>query len=104
MLTGRQSSGNGGTQALEDAVSLATCLSIAGSKEKIPDATRVHNLLRFERVSYLQAFGVMNRQKQNTSKSGEDGKKKILHVGKLLENMPVSGSEALTEQFQVAGL
>ena len=30
----------------------------AGSKQSIPDATRVHKLLRFERVSCLQAFGV----------------------------------------------
>lgn len=51
------SSGNGGTQAIEDAVSLATCVAIAG-KDRVPDATRVHNLLRFERVSFLQAVGV----------------------------------------------
>lgn len=39
------SSGNGGTQAMEDAVSLAACMSIAG-KENLGWATRVHNLLR----------------------------------------------------------
>lgn len=49
------SSGNGATQAIEDAVSLAACVATANS---IPEATRIHNLLRFERVSYLQAMGV----------------------------------------------
>ncbi|RMZ90293.1 hypothetical protein DV736_g2481, partial [Chaetothyriales sp. CBS 134916] len=39
------SSGNGATQAMEDAVSLVTCLSIAG-KDDLAWATRVHNLLR----------------------------------------------------------
>lgn len=42
----RPSSGNGATQAIEDSVSLATCLGLAG-KSNIPDATRVHNLLRY---------------------------------------------------------
>lgn len=62
------SSGNGGTQAMEDAVSLAACLAIGGSKDRIPDATRVHNLLRFERVSFLQAMGVANREGRNSEK------------------------------------
>jgi len=39
------SSGNGGTQAVEDAISLAKCLSIAG-KDNLQWATRVSNLLR----------------------------------------------------------
>lgn len=56
-------SGNGGTQAIEDAVSLATCLAIAGSSMNIPTATRVHQIVRFERGSCLQAFGVVNREK-----------------------------------------
>jgi len=62
------SSGNGGTQALEDAVSLVACLAVA-EKDNIPDATRVHNLLRFERVSFLQAMGVGNREARINSKS-----------------------------------
>jgi hypothetical protein len=33
-----------------------------GSKDRIPEAIRVHNLLRFERVSCLQAFGVKNME------------------------------------------
>lgn len=60
------SSGNGGTQAMEDAISLASCLDLCGGKARVPHATRVHNLLRFERVSYLQAMGFGNREKQET--------------------------------------
>ena len=40
------SSGNGGTQAVEDAFSLATCLQIGG-KNNIPWAVKVHNKLRY---------------------------------------------------------
>lgn len=39
------SSGNGANQAIEDAVSLASCLFHAG-KHDVPTAVRVHNLLR----------------------------------------------------------
>ena len=39
-------SGNGGTQAIEDAISLATCLQIAG-KSNVPWAVNVHNKLRY---------------------------------------------------------
>lgn len=39
-------SGNGATQGMEDAISLATCLQIAG-KDNVHWATRVHNKLRF---------------------------------------------------------
>lgn len=39
------SSGNGATQGMEDAVSLATCLRVAG-REGIPWATKVHTKLR----------------------------------------------------------
>ena len=76
------SSGNGGNQAIEDAVSLAACLDIAG-KDGIPLATRTHNLLRFERVSCLQALGVVNQQ---MIQSGDgDGKKKVRHhMGKWI--------------------
>ncbi|KAF2464735.1 FAD/NAD(P)-binding domain-containing protein [Lindgomyces ingoldianus] len=59
-------SGNGGTQALEDAVSLAACIAIAG-KGRVPDATRVHNLLRFERVSFIQAMGIARRDAKAAS-------------------------------------
>ncbi|KAI8946936.1 FAD/NAD(P)-binding domain-containing protein [Xylaria longipes] len=53
-------SGNGASQACEDALSLATCLRIAQKgNERV--ATRVHNKLRFERVSTIQKFGVLTR-------------------------------------------
>jgi hypothetical protein len=77
-------------KAIEDAISLAACLNIAGKKEKIPEATRAHNLLRFERCSCLQAFGVVNREKQNTAKKENEQGKKILHMGTLPESMRVA--------------
>lgn len=48
------SSGNGATQGMEDAVSLAACLQIAG-KENVPWATRVHNKLRLVAISFSGA-------------------------------------------------
>ena len=39
------SSASGATQAIEDAISLTTCLYIGG-KSNIPQATRIHNKLR----------------------------------------------------------
>lgn len=76
------SSGNGGTQAIEDALSLAACISKAG-KDNLPDATKVHSLLRFERVSCLQAFGVLNRDTRDTNKNKDVGKndKAFIHFG-----------------------
>jgi 2-polyprenyl-6-methoxyphenol hydroxylase-like FAD-dependent oxidoreductase len=41
-------SGNGATQAIEDAISLATCVQ-KGGKENIPDSVRAH--VRFRCVS-----------------------------------------------------
>jgi 2-polyprenyl-6-methoxyphenol hydroxylase-like FAD-dependent oxidoreductase len=38
-------SGNGATQAIEDAISLASCLQIGG-KEKIPESVRAHVMFR----------------------------------------------------------
>ena len=40
------SSGNGATQAMEDGVSLSSCLQLAG-REQTPLAARVHNKLRY---------------------------------------------------------
>ncbi|KAI1806444.1 FAD/NAD(P)-binding domain-containing protein [Daldinia bambusicola] len=54
-------SANGATQALEDALSLPECLRLAG-KEKIGVATKVHQLLRYQRVSLIQHFGFVNVQ------------------------------------------
>jgi 2-polyprenyl-6-methoxyphenol hydroxylase-like FAD-dependent oxidoreductase len=54
-------SGNGATQALEDALSLAACLRVAG-KGREHVATKVHGKLRFERVSLLQQSGFVHRK------------------------------------------
>ncbi|PVH96301.1 FAD/NAD(P)-binding domain-containing protein, partial [Periconia macrospinosa] len=53
--------GNGAVQGLEDAISLAECLRIGGKKD-LTYATKVHNTLRFERVSILQQTGFLNRE------------------------------------------
>lgn len=58
------SSGNGANQAMEDATSLASCLQLAG-KDDIPLALRVHNLLRFERVSCTQITGFQAQINRN---------------------------------------
>ncbi|KAM0248328.1 hypothetical protein ACHAP5_003498 [Fusarium lateritium] len=59
-------SGNGATQAIEDGVTLATCLQLAG-KAQAANATRAYNKLRFQRVSCGQKMGFVNQQlKQNT--------------------------------------
>ncbi|KAF3047955.1 hypothetical protein E8E11_009306 [Didymella keratinophila] len=52
---------SGGIMAMEDACSLAACLSIGG-KQDVPLATKVHNKLRFERVSCAQKMGFKNRE------------------------------------------
>ncbi|OQD99261.1 hypothetical protein PENSOL_c007G06773 [Penicillium solitum] len=54
-------SASGGTMAMEDAYSLAACLQIAG-KNDVSLATKVHNHLRFERVSCAQKLGFKNRE------------------------------------------
>ncbi|KAF5688103.1 hypothetical protein FCIRC_2077 [Fusarium circinatum] len=59
-------SGNGATQAIEDGVTLATCLQLAG-KSQAANATKVYNKLRFQRVSCGQKMGFVNQQlKQHT--------------------------------------
>ncbi|KAK5221429.1 hypothetical protein LTR72_006989 [Exophiala xenobiotica] len=58
------SSGNGATQAMEDAMSLASCLEIGG-QSNIPMALRVHNLLRAERVSCCQLVGFKNQAQRH---------------------------------------
>ncbi|KAK4499286.1 hypothetical protein PRZ48_009799 [Zasmidium cellare] len=86
------SSGNGGTQAIEDAISLATCLSLAHTNNQpYPSALRIHNLLRFERVSCLQAFGVLNRDARNTKNNDPKDKKHEVKLGKwIVEHDPDS--------------
>ncbi|RDW57041.1 hypothetical protein BP6252_13913 [Coleophoma cylindrospora] len=65
-------SGNGATQAIEDAITVATCLERAASSLVFEDQTtspipsivdlavRAHNKLRFERVSCAQKLGFAN--------------------------------------------
>ncbi|OJJ38125.1 hypothetical protein ASPWEDRAFT_56962 [Aspergillus wentii DTO 134E9] len=54
-------SGSGAAMAMEDAYSLASCLQLGG-KSNLALAVRVHNLLRFERVSCTQKMGFHNRE------------------------------------------
>ncbi|KAF4627938.1 hypothetical protein G7Y89_g10216 [Cudoniella acicularis] len=70
-------SGSGATQAMEDAISLVTCLQIGG-KSNAHWASKIHNKLRFERVSCLQLTGFINHQRQTSPAAslevvGEDG-------------------------------
>lgn len=62
------SSGNGATQGMEDAITLATCLQLGG-KDNIALATKVHNKLRFERVSCCQLMGFVNQSHYLNRKS-----------------------------------
>ncbi|KAJ5082899.1 hypothetical protein N7532_011942 [Penicillium argentinense] len=73
-------SGSGATQGLEDAVSLAVCLQIT-QKDNIPWATRVHNKLRFERVSLLQKIGILNALSRSLPADEEEPK--AAHAGLL---------------------
>ncbi|KAF4629075.1 hypothetical protein G7Y89_g9071 [Cudoniella acicularis] len=55
-------SGNGATQAVEDAVCLATCLLLSSQQKlSIKQAVQIHTKLRFERVSCCQLLGVVNQ-------------------------------------------
>ena len=85
---------------MEDAVSLAACVAKAGCKEKIPDATRVHNLLRFERVSCLQAFGVVNQAKMSAKNSASNKTTKGgVHFGRwILTHNPEEYADQLYDE------
>ncbi|KAL8665037.1 MAG: hypothetical protein Q9202_002593 [Teloschistes flavicans] len=55
---------NGGTQSFEDGASLACCLRMAVDRDGlkgIPTASRVHNTLRLDRVSFIQQIGFKRR-------------------------------------------
>lgn len=54
-------SSNGATQAIEDAVSLATCLQLGG-KDNIPEAVRAHIRFRFIRNACAQKLGFSNAE------------------------------------------
>ncbi|KAF2259879.1 FAD/NAD(P)-binding domain-containing protein [Lojkania enalia] len=60
------SSGNGATQAIEDAISLASCLQIGG-RENVPQSVRVHVRFRFIRNACAQKLSFSNAELlQNT--------------------------------------
>ncbi|EPE37104.1 FAD/NAD(P)-binding protein [Glarea lozoyensis ATCC 20868] len=54
-------SGNGATQAIEDAISLATCLQLGG-KDNIPQAVNAHIRFRFVRTACAQKIGFSNAE------------------------------------------
>jgi hypothetical protein len=54
-------SGNGATQAIEDAISLASCLQIGG-RDNIPEAVRAHVRIRFIRNACAQKLGFSNAE------------------------------------------
>lgn len=54
-------SSNGATQAIEDAISLATCLQLAG-KDNVPEAVRSHIRFRFIRNACAQKLGFSNAE------------------------------------------
>ncbi|KAF2806385.1 FAD/NAD(P)-binding domain-containing protein [Mytilinidion resinicola] len=54
-------SGNGATQAIEDAISLASCLQVGGA-ENVPDSVRAHIRFRFIRNSCAQKLGFSNAE------------------------------------------
>ncbi|GME35742.1 FAD binding domain protein [Neofusicoccum parvum] len=54
-------SGAGAGMAVEDAGCLASCLQLSG-KSNVPLALKVHNLLRYERVTCAQKMGFKNRE------------------------------------------
>ncbi|GAB1740528.1 hypothetical protein NU219Hw_g5627t1 [Hortaea werneckii] len=61
------SSGNGATQAMEDAISLASCLAECGNVDNVPEAVKAHVRFRFVRTSCAQKMGFANAELlQNT--------------------------------------
>ncbi|KAK4208958.1 hypothetical protein QBC37DRAFT_295551 [Rhypophila decipiens] len=54
-------SGNGATQAIEDAICLASCLQIGG-RDKIPQSVRAHVRMRFIRNACAQKLGFSNAE------------------------------------------
>ncbi|CAI6097524.1 unnamed protein product [Clonostachys chloroleuca] len=54
-------SANGAAMALEDSVSLTECLRL-GDKEGVAVATKVHQVLRYQRTALIQHCGFVNRR------------------------------------------
>ncbi|KAF2724197.1 FAD/NAD(P)-binding domain-containing protein [Polychaeton citri CBS 116435] len=77
---------NGGTQALEDAVSLACCLRLAVEKHGIgalPGGAKVHNALRIDRVAAIQLTGM-----ERTKKHHDVDFEKVKKNPELVRNEP----------------
>ncbi|KAF2646455.1 putative monooxygenase [Massarina eburnea CBS 473.64] len=51
----------GASQSMEDGVTAAVCLELAGSKANVPEALRVFEKIRYSRVLAAQQTGVTNR-------------------------------------------
>ncbi|KAL6703090.1 hypothetical protein ACN47E_010227 [Coniothyrium glycines] len=75
---------SGGTMAMEDGYSLATCLALAGGKTNVGLATRVHNKLRFERVSCAQKLGFKNREIIHAEAPSEPAKPRQAGLNKVV--------------------
>ena len=69
-------SGNGATQAIEDAITIAECLK-NGGRDNLQQAVKVHTLLRSDRVACAQLVGFVNAQRlhKNTNQVGGDRSK-----------------------------
>lgn len=76
-------SGNGATQAIEDAVTIAECLK-QGGKAGVPTAVKTHNLLRFDRVSCAQRLGWENAERFHKN----DFSKGPIDVSKVQARVP----------------
>ncbi|KAK1071079.1 hypothetical protein LTR74_003728 [Friedmanniomyces endolithicus] len=55
-------SGNGATQAIEDAVSIASCLQLCSGKDNVPEAVEAHIRFRFTRNACAQKVGFSNAE------------------------------------------
>ncbi|KAK8867625.1 FAD/NAD(P)-binding domain-containing protein [Apiospora arundinis] len=54
-------SAQGAAQAIEDGVTIATCLRLGGGKDAVPTAVRAHEKIRYERVRAAQKTGESTR-------------------------------------------
>ncbi len=54
-------SGNGATQAIEDAISIASCLQIGG-RDNIPQSVRVHLRFRYANLSHTYSMHTHTKQ------------------------------------------
>ncbi|OHE91116.1 hypothetical protein CORC01_13598 [Colletotrichum orchidophilum] len=68
-------SGSGATTAIESSLTIAECLRLGGSNVSL--ATKVYQLLRYQRVCILQQTGLRNRQQMSSQPSSD-----ILRQGK----------------------